>query len=171
MRCLAMRNLLYSEKEEKRRLFAVWIFVLLAAFQLLIISMFSAQTGTISGGLSRILVEKIKEILFAKGNLKGGNGSGLLVPIVRKTAHFYNFALLGFLLATIDRLMRNRAKMSVGFAVFGLFSAMLDELHQYFVPGRSAQISDVLIDFSGVLFGFCLLAIFWEICFKHRGAK
>ncbi len=166
-----MQNLLYSEKEEKRRLFAVWIFVLLAAFQLLIISMFSAQTGTMSGGLSRILVEKIKEILFSANDLKSGNGRGLLVPIVRKTAHFYNFALLGFLLATISRLTRSCAKMSVGFAAFGLFSAMLDELHQYFVPGRSAQISDVLIDFSGVLFGFCLLAIFWGICFKHRGAK
>lgn len=37
--------------------------------------------------------------------------------------------------------------------ICGLITACLDEAHQYFVPGRSAQITDVCVDFSGVIAG------------------
>jgi len=34
--------------------------------------------------------------------------------------------------------------------------AITDEFHQYFVPGRSAEIRDVLIDSSGAFIGILL---------------
>lgn len=37
--------------------------------------------------------------------------------------------------------------------LFGTFYASTDELHQYFVPGRSARLFDVGLDTLGVLTG------------------
>ena len=36
--------------------------------------------------------------------------------------------------------------------------AATDEIHQLFVPGRSGQVSDVLLDSAGVLAGLLVLA-------------
>ena len=40
--------------------------------------------------------------------------------------------------------------------LFGAFYAGTDELHQYFVPGRSARLFDVGIDTLGVLTGILI---------------
>lgn len=34
---------------------------------------------------------------------------------------------------------------------FSLLFAISDEFHQYFIPGRSADIYDILADFTGIL--------------------
>ena len=40
-----------------------------------------------------------------------------------------------------------------------MFYAITDEFHQYFIPGRSAEIRDVLIDSSGALTGILFVII------------
>jgi VanZ family protein len=50
----------------------------------------------------------------------------------------------------------------MGYAVF-------DELHQIFIPGRSCQIKDMLIDSSGVLLAVLLCSV-W-VSMKVRGRK
>jgi len=35
--------------------------------------------------------------------------------------------------------------------VIGFLFALSDEIHQYFVPGRTADIFDLLVDFAGIL--------------------
>jgi VanZ family protein len=42
--------------------------------------------------------------------------------------------------------------------IFCVLLAILDEIHQIFVPGRSAEVRDVLIDTLGACFG---LGIVW----------
>ena len=46
--------------------------------------------------------------------------------------------------------------------------AVTDELHQYFVPGRSCQVKDVMIDSSGALTGICLCML---ACFVLKKLK
>ena len=46
-----------------------------------------------------------------------------------------------------------KKKKVLGSLLFGAFYASTDELHQYFVPGRSARLFDVGIDTLGVLTG------------------
>lgn len=81
--------------------------------------------------------------------------------LVRKLAHFCEFALLGLLsaalLAHLARRLPLSTKMLWGFpAAFCLLYAISDEVHQMFTE-RGPAVKDVLIDFSGSLTGLLLL--------------
>ena len=65
--------------------------------------------------------------------------------LLRKLAHFSEFAMLGLLLAQC---------LPAGFAkpaLTALLCALTDETIQMFVPGRSGQVRDVWIDFAGAV--------------------
>ena len=82
---------------------------------------------------------------------------GISAHLVRKLAHVTEFLILGGLLWTDCRLLgkeRTLFTLCVGLAVAGA-----DEFHQTFVPGRSGQLSDVLIDFFGVVLSVLLLGL------------
>ena len=83
--------------------------------------------------------------------LLGENGPKL----IRKAAHFAEFACLGFLLAGFFR-ARGRAPLLPG-ALCGLLSACVDETIQLFSPGRASAVADVWLDFAGTLAGIFLL--------------
>lgn len=55
-------------------------------------------------------------------------------------------------------------------SVICLAYAVSDEIHQYFVPGRSCELRDVFIDFSGSVLGIILIAIIL-IFFRNIKAK
>lgn len=81
--------------------------------------------------------------------------------IVRKTAHFTEYAVLGFLFCLYFQDQKYNFLRSV--TATGLY-ACTDELHQLFVPGRSGQLRDVVIDTCGGICGalmaftiFCIL--------------
>ena len=102
--------------------------------------------------------------------------SELLSFVVRKCAHFAEYTLLGWSLAltAADYLERlrgaqpggsNRAKPGdlrgaqlMAPWLIGTAYAVTDEIHQYFVPGRSCEIRDVVIDSCGVLVGALIVA-------------
>ena len=79
---------------------------------------------------------------------------------VRKLAHFTEYAILSVLLY---RALRDDRRWSLRAAVIAVlvsgFYAVLDEMHQYFVPGRTAAAMDCLIDLSGAAAGQGLLAV------------
>lgn len=83
--------------------------------------------------------------------------------LLRKLAHFGEFGILGLLLSQC--LWKNCAYPLLA----GLLCALSDETIQLFVQGRSGQVSDVWVDFSGVvcavLFTFALR---WLIKRKKR---
>ena len=47
-------------------------------------------------------------------------------------------------------------KIAIALVVCILF-AISDEFHQLFVPGRGAQVKDVLIDTAGAIVGMCIV--------------
>ena len=76
--------------------------------------------------------------------------------LLRKSAHFLEYLVLGGLLAADFRLFGRRSLLPpMG---CGLLVAASDELLQRFVPARSGELMDVLLDFSGVAAGCLLLA-------------
>lgn len=82
-----------------------------------------------------------------------------LIFLVRKTAHFTEYAVLGalFYLNIMQHPKPNQPHKKILLPIFFSFLyACTDEIHQIFVPGRSAQFRDVLIDTLGASFG-CLL--------------
>ncbi len=75
-----------------------------------------------------------------------GTGLGTWDLVLRKIAHFGEYAVLGLLLA------RAVGRRPLALAA-GVAYAASDELHQHFVAGRHAAVRDVLIDSAGVLAG------------------
>ena len=87
--------------------------------------------------------------------------------VVRKGAHFSEYALMGFLWY----LWLHRVKLAplIAFTATVLYSAS-DEFHQLFVPGRSGEIRDILVDSSGavcgIIAGFVLICVIY--CVRRR---
>lgn len=115
---------------------------------------FSGQQGTDSGDTSRKFTVAIIQIITGKSlELDDPFVEGIQL-FIRKMAHFSIYALGGFLIMnytyTTEKLMRQKILYSIA---FGAGYAITDELHQFFVPGRSARILDVGIDTAGVITG------------------
>lgn len=87
-----------------------------------------------------------------------------LTFVVRKTAHFTEYAVLGFLFYFYFQDQKYNFLRSV--TATGLY-ACTDELHQLFVPGRSGQLRDVIIDtcggICGALIAFTILCILYYL--------
>lgn len=71
--------------------------------------------------------------------------------IIRKCAHFTEYFILGLLILRGIRAGRPGTRFAWALAAIAIVAcyASLDELHQHFVPGRTAAVGDVLIDTSG----------------------
>lgn len=83
---------------------------------------------------------------------------------VRKTAHFCSYGFLSALAffswrATFPALQRWSIRWS-GLALLLTFAAAsLDEFHQTFIPSRTGNFHDVLLDMTGALFFQLVLAL------------
>lgn len=96
---------------------------------------------------------------------------------VRKTAHFTEYALLGIswflpIRAHAGKKLSLRACALISLGISAAYAAS-DEFHQSFIPGRSPQVRDVLIDSTGALTGILLaiLALHLVQLWKKRQRK
>lgn len=89
--------------------------------------------------------------------------------ILRKSAHFMEYFILGFLLCGefISYLRGFIKRLSVPVFV-GLFVAFIDETIQLFVVGRSGEIRDMWIDFAGVALATLIML---AISGNRRGSR
>ena len=77
--------------------------------------------------------------------------------VIRKLAHFTEYAILGLELAALFFINRGRSLKSIGYsALCALAAGSADETIQLF-SGRAAMLKDILLDFSGALTGILLL--------------
>lgn len=93
--------------------------------------------------------------------------SDILTTIVRKAAHFSEYFILSALLATTCKVFK---KGNVDFSLTLLICVLVaisDEFLQGFIPGRSSEVRDVIIDFSGAL----LLYLFYTGVSLFRSRK
>lgn len=109
----------------------------------------SLLPGEISGAISGWVRDVIKAILRLDG-LGGGTGHGLL----RKCAHFTEFAVFGALLTWLFAMVQKPKLLAL---LCGILVAGADETIQRFVPGRGPSLRDVLIDTAGTLAGIGIL--------------
>lgn len=81
--------------------------------------------------------------------------------IVRKSAHFTEYMLLGIMLTGFYTGIRKLKlwKQMLAAWLTGTLYACTDEFHQIFVPGRAGRMFDVMIDSSGVLTGVLLMTL------------
>ncbi len=84
--------------------------------------------------------------------------------IVRKAAHFTEYAVLGSELTLLALWDQKRWKALFVFGA-GLLTACLDETIQLF-SGRGSQVSDVVLDVSGVM--VACVAVFTVNCLRNH---
>lgn len=100
-----------------------------------------------------------------------GLGDGLTEHIVRKMAHFSEFAALGFFAAIVMRDIRIvRLPYVLNVFLFGILCAMTDETIQLF-NDRSARVTDVWIDFCGAVCGCLIYLLFSWLRNRHMRQK
>jgi VanZ family protein len=86
----------------------------------------------------------------------------LTEQIISNIAHIPAYALLAFLwLKAFERRNAGHSFMSAALILFALILfAVSDEIHQSFIPGRSASFMDIGLDFIGIFFGLVIFKIF-----------
>ncbi|MBQ6633639.1 MAG: VanZ family protein [Ruminococcus sp.] len=85
--------------------------------------------------------------------------------IVRKTAHFTEYLVLGALVFWCLYKTKEKRLRTVLAAVLTSLYSVTDELHQLFSDGRSCELRDVLIDTCGGIvgaLGALLIFVLWE---------
>ncbi len=117
---------------------------------------FSAQNGIQSSGISNALADFIISLVDPDFALRpAAQQAGALAftrRLVRKGAHFLEFAALGFSLRMLVGAYGLRHPTCLCLAAGALYAAT-DELHQLFVSSRACMWQDVLLDSCGVLAG------------------
>jgi len=118
----------------------------------------SLLPGSVSGAFS----DWVKEILsLLIPGMKPGGGTGLL----RKLAHFSEFALLGGLLSWLVGMLKKNRSLPL---LWGCLAACTDETIQRFVPDRGPSLRDVGIDTCGVAAGMALLWLGYTVYKKRK---
>lgn len=104
------------------------------------------DSGAISGGIVAWLGEFIPFFATDAGH-----------TLLRKAAHFSEFALLGMLWCGRYRLRHGR--VGFGQTGLGLAVACIDETIQIISPGRASSLLDVWLDTAGFGAGLCAISL------------
>ena len=122
----------------------------------------SLLPGEISGAFSDWVKEIVARLFPGDGEAAPGGG------LLRKIAHFTEFAALGMLLTWRMGMLQKHP----GFALcLGASAACVDETIQRFVPDRGPSIRDVGIDTCGVITGMMLLLVGHYLLKRKNGGK
>ena len=85
----------------------------------------------------------------------------------RKIAHFSIYMLGGILLFLFMNTFQIDIKNKILYALsLGIIYATSDEIHQFYIPGRSCEFRDVCIDSTGVLVG--ILVVIGIYCIMRK---
>lgn len=117
-----------------------YIKIIFVVLMMGIIFLFSSCNATISSLQSNMIVNFLSDLIPVNSF------------IVRKLAHFSLFLIL----ATSIYLFSKSYILSLSLS--SLY-AISDEFHQYFVPGRSCELRDMLIDILGVVIALLIIKL------------
>lgn len=126
------------------------IFIMLGIFMHILILTQSLLPADLSSNQSGFIVDVLYPLVL-------GFGIDIEVDtfsfIIRKLAHFTEFFIIGVFWYVIYAKYHSKIKLVLIVLLHGLLTAVIDETVQLFVEGRSGELRDVLIDFSGVIIG------------------
>lgn len=157
----------------KKVITVIAVCLLIAVY--IMIFLFSADDAAESSSLSVAVTRKLMNLYYHF--FSGNNNAVLTLPvvtddaeaIVRKMAHFTEYMAVGFLSFGIAVIWMQRIKAGIVAVTLQVFlSAGLDEIHQYFVPGRYASFRDVLIDTAGGIAGIMIVFLMYKIRKRRR---
>ena len=138
---------------------------------MLVIYMLSAQVSSESDSLSIGITKFVLNIintLLPRIEIEFSAFS----HFIRKSAHFIAYLILGILsLHAIDEEKNPTITWIIKALLICVLYAMSDEFHQLYVPGRSGEIKDVLLDSTGSLVGILGFFLVRFQAIKHAENK
>ena len=114
------------------------------------------SSEAVSGGVLAFLGQFLPFLLTETGH-----------TLLRKAAHFSEFAMLGLLYGGRHRLTKGETPAHL--MLFGLTVACIDETIQIFTPDRASSLIDVWIDASGFALGLVVIVTANFIYNKIKG--
>ncbi len=141
-------------------------------FLLILLMMFfifgsSAMDGTSSNGASGAISAFIKKALLFFGDKSYSVSSINLV--IRKFAHFLEYMLLTlFLSIGFSNVMRNKWTAMFISIMLGIIVSLVDEGIVQAASGRTSSMFDIIVDCSGILTAFIVLALYMSLSVKSR---
>lgn len=138
-----------------------WVLVII---WVIIIFWFSNQPAVISDEKSRFVIYAFKVLGLNLDNILGQFANF----VVRKVGHFAEYMILYILLfnALTERFRLKKA-LIISITIVFLYSCS-DEIHQYFIPGRTARVRDVIIDTCGGTFALIILYLKGKSLLKRQ---
>ena len=143
---------------------------------MIIIFLFSAKPAVSSAESSRTIANAVLNIAenFMDPALWQEDRDNVLDTvdhIVRKTAHFMEYAILASAIELHYWITKRKGIRFILLSIlFSFLYAATDEFHQLFVPGRSGECKDVMIDTVGAATG-AFLFYFLLILIEHIKRK
>ncbi len=143
---------------KRRRAYGL-LFFSLSLIWMIVIFIFSAQSGDDSTSLSRNFITNfvIKIIPIELD----GQEMEILDFVIRKLAHFTEYAILGvFVTLTLmtSNIKISKFRLHIASIICCLY-AVSDEFHQMFTDGRTPALRDVIIDTAGGFFGGLIILL------------
>ena len=119
-----------------------------------------AESGQVSGGV----VEFIMELLRIPADF-----SDIIHLLVRKMAHFTEFACLAALICWYLGMVKEKRVHQILLAVLlAMAAALVDETIQLFTPDRGPSLVDVWIDTMGAVLGMTAVQLGYHTNKKHK---
>lgn len=118
---------------------------------MLFIFSLSSDNGEVSEKKSDSLIVKVTETILHRKLTVEEKEKYIekTVVLVRKSAHFTLYFILGLLVISFLKEFGLSRKSIIISIIMVLLYAVSDEIHQTFIPGRSGEVLDVLIDTIG----------------------
>ena len=135
----------------------------------------AAQSTEASSGVVEVSENVVNTV--SPGTITPENHESFATFIRKAFGHFGLFVVSGLLSSLAIYLVFNPLNWSkywlliVISLVFGLAMGITTELIQLNVPGRSGEFRDVLIDFSGYLFGFLIIFLILFLIIRKQNKK
>lgn len=139
---------------------------ILIVLWMLIIFIFSSDNSLESTKKSNSVITTVAEVILRRSLTPNEKETYIdkFVVITRKGAHFTVYLILGILLLNFIKEFKPINYKSIFIAIsLAFLYASTDEFHQLFVPGRSGEVKDILIDTIGASTGCFIFYIIHNI--------
>jgi len=145
------------------------IFLILVILWMALVFKFSSEKSDKSSNTSGSVIKVFLNVFTSTKKLDDNAKIKLIEkyePLIRKLAHFSLYTLGGILIMGLVNTYDIEIKLKIIYSfLFGALYACSDELHQFFVEGRSCEFRDVCIDSSGVFLGIMIVLFISKIIY------
>ncbi len=152
----------------------IWIPVF---FWMVFIFYMSDQPGGISNDLSTDFSRLIAEIAEKIGVIEPDTAKDELFlnnlnAYIRQFAHGFSYFMLALISIVTYRAAGRTYRAAVPLVLLlCVIHALMDEIHQYFVPGRATEFYDILTDTCGALTAVVLYGCFAQLRILLKGRR